>query len=190
MSVRKPLVPENEKERVEALKRYGILDTLSEDQFHDVTRLVSYICQVPLAHVSFMDEKKLWFKSTIGFEAVEIAREDTFCQHTLMGTGLMEIPNTLENELFKDDANVQGGFNVRFYAGYPLTTPDGYNIGTVCAFDTVAKELNEEQKNTLSLLAKHIIVQLELGKKNIELDKQTKIAQQAVMAKDSFLANT
>ncbi|HEU4496209.1 MAG TPA: ATP-binding protein [Flavobacterium sp.] len=189
MSDKKHPVPENEKERIEALKRYSILNTLSEDQFNDVTRLVSYICQVPLAHVGFMDEKRLWFKSTVGFEAVEMSREDTFCQHTLMGTGLLEVPNALESELFKDDANVKGGLNVRFYAGYPLTTPDGYNIGTVCAFDTVPKELNEEQKNTLSLLAKHIIVQLELGKKNIELDKQTKIARQAVRAKDSFLAN-
>lgn len=182
-------VPENENERVEALKRYNILDSLSEDEFEDVTRLVSYICQVPFAHVSFMDGNRLLFKSTIGFEAVEMPREDTFCQYTLMGPELMEIPNALENEMLKDDANVKGGFNVRFYAGHPLTTPDGYNIGTVCAFDTAPKQLNDDQKNALSLLAKHIIVQLELRKNNFLLDKQTSIARQAVEAKDNFLAN-
>lgn len=182
-------VPPNEKERVAALKRYNILDTLPQEEFDDVAKLVSYICEVPMAHVSFMDENRLWFKSRVGFDAVEVPREITFCQYAIMDTETMEIPDTFENETFKDDPNVKGGFGVRFYAGIPITTPDGYNIGTICAFDHIPKKLNKEQKTALTTLAKHIVALLELGNKNIELDRQTKIAERAVKAKDSFLAN-
>jgi signal transduction histidine kinase/DNA-binding response OmpR family regulator len=182
-------VPENERERLKALRRYNILDTLEEDEFDDVTKLVTYICRVPIAHVSFIDKDRQWFKSEIGVGVKEVPREISFCQHTILQDELVEIPDTHLNEQYKDDPNVTGGFNVRFYAGIPLTTPDGYNIGTICAVDHVKKELNEAQKNVLSILAKHIINRLELKSKNIELDEQKKIAELAVKAKDSFLAN-
>jgi signal transduction histidine kinase/CheY-like chemotaxis protein/HPt (histidine-containing phosphotransfer) domain-containing protein len=102
---------------------------------------------------------------------------------------MVEIPDTHANERFKNDPNVTGGFKVRFYAGVPLTTPDGYNIGTICAIDHVVKELNKDQRNALTIIGKHVINQLELTTKNIELAAQKKIADRAVFAKDSFLAN-
>ncbi|GAA3781599.1 GAF domain-containing hybrid sensor histidine kinase/response regulator [Flavobacterium ginsengiterrae] len=182
-------IPANELERLAALKRYNILDTLPDNAFDDATKLVSYICGVPIAHISFIDESRQWFKSEIGIGVSEVPREITFCRYTILDTKMVEITDTFKNERFKDDPNVTGGFNVRFYAGVPLTTPDGYNIGTLCAVDHVTKELNENQKNALSIIAKHVISQLELGTKNIELAAQKKIAERAVLAKDSFLAN-
>ncbi|WP_163401055.1 GAF domain-containing hybrid sensor histidine kinase/response regulator [Flavobacterium fluviatile] len=182
-------IPHNEAERLAALKRYNILDTLPDNAFDDATKLVSYICGVPIAHISFIDENRQWFKSEIGIGVSEVPREISFCQYTIMDSKMVEIPDTLLNERFKEDANVTGGFKVRFYAGIPLTTPDGYNIGTLCAIDHVTKELNENQKNALSIVAKHVINQLELATKNIELNAQKKIAERAVLAKDSFLAN-
>lgn len=182
-------IPHNELERLAALKRYNIIDTLPENAFDDATKLVSYICGVPIAHISFIDEDRQWFKSEIGIGLTEVPREISFCQYTIMDTKMLEIPDTHLNDTFKDDDNVTGGFKVRFYAGVPLTTPDGYNIGTLCAIDHVTKELNDDQRNALSIVAKHVVNQLELRTKNIELAKQKKIAERAVFAKDSFLAN-
>jgi hypothetical protein len=182
-------IPENELERLAALKRYNILDTLPDNAFDDATKLVSYICGVPIAHISFIDASRQWFKSEIGIGVSEVPREISFCQYTIMETKMVEINDTFLNDRFKDDPNVTGGFKVRFYAGIPLTTPDGYNIGTICAIDHETKELNENQRNALSIVAKHVINQLELRTKNIELAAQKKIADRAVLAKDSFLAN-
>lgn len=182
-------IPHNELARLAALKRYNILDSLPEHAFDDATKLVSYICGVPIAHISFIDESRQWFKSEIGVGVSEVPREISFCRYTIMDSIMVEIPDTHLNERFKDDPNVTGGFKVRFYAGIPLTTPDGYNIGTLCAIDHVSKELNENQRNALSIIAKHVMNQLELGTKNFQLDAQKKIAERAVLAKDSFLAN-
>jgi signal transduction histidine kinase/CheY-like chemotaxis protein len=179
----------NEPERLAALKRYNILDTLPEYAFDDATALVSYICGVPIAHISFIDENRQWFKSEIGIGISEIPRDISFCRYTIMESEMVEISDTFLSERFKNDPNVLDGFKVRFYAGIPLTTPDGYNIGTICAIDHVSKELNENQRNALSIVAKHVINQLELRTKNIELAAQKKIAERAVLAKDSFLAN-
>lgn len=182
-------IPENELQRLAALKRYNILDSLPDNAFDDATKLVAYICGVPIAHISFIDEDRQWFKSEIGIGLSEVPREISFCQYTIMESKMVEINDTFLNERFKDDPNVKGGFNVRFYAGIPLTTPDGYNIGTLCAIDHVVKELNDNQRNALSIVAKHVIAQLEVGTKNAQLDAQRKIAEKAVLARDSFLAN-
>ncbi|TDX10605.1 GAF domain-containing protein [Flavobacterium sp. S87F.05.LMB.W.Kidney.N] len=182
-------IPENELQRLAALKRYNILDTLPDHAFDDATKLVSYICGVPIAHISFIDENRQWFKSEIGIGASEVPREISFCRYTIMESKMVEINDTHLNDRFKNDPNVTGGFNVRFYAGVPLTTPDGYNIGTLCAIDHVTKELNDNQRNALSIIAKHVIAQLELGTKNAQLDAQKKIAEKAVLARDSFVAN-
>lgn len=183
-------LPHNEQLRLSALKRYNILDTLPENVFDDAVKLVSYICGVPIAHISFIDDTRQWFKSEIGIGISEVPRDISFCRYTIMDSALVEIPDTHLNQRFKKDPNVTGGFKVRFYAGIPLTTPDGFNIGTICAIDYVPKELNDHQRNALSIIAKHIIDELELRTTNTELNIQTKIAQKAVLAKDSFLANT
>lgn len=189
MNTPQQTLPHNELERLAALKRYNILDTLPEHAFDDATKLVSYICSVPIAHISFIDENRQWFKSEIGIGVSEVPKEISFCRYTIIESEMVEINDTFLNERFKNDPNVTGGFKVRFYAGIPLTTPDGYNIGTICAIDHVSKELNENQRNALSIVAKHIMNQLELRTKNIELAAAKKIAERAVLAKDSFLAN-
>jgi len=182
-------VPANETQRLDALKHYNILDTLSEEEFDAITQLISYICEVSIAHISFIDDKRQWFKSIIGLDATEVPREDSFCQYTIMGSELVEVPDTLEHSIFKDHPQVIGGLKVRFYAGVPLTTPDGLNVGTLCAIDVTPKKLNHDQKKALETLAKHIITQLELRANNLELKHQTHVAKLAVAAKDTFLAN-
>lgn len=182
-------IPHNEKERLAALRRYNIIDTLPEEEFHDIARLVAYICDVPAAHVSFIDEHRQWFKATVGFEASEVQRDTTFCQYTIMESDMWVIPDARKEPRLIDNPNIYDGFKVRFYAGIPLTTHDGYNIGTICAIDHVVRDINDEQRNALTILARHVMSQLELRIKNTELDKQKEIAERAIYAKDSFLAN-
>ena len=165
-------LPANEKERLEALLSYDILDTLTEEEYDNISKLASYICQVPIASISLIDDKRLWFKSRIGIDETEAPREISFCQYSIMGNEIFEVPNTLENEIFKDNPFVTGKLKLRFYAGAPLTTPDGFNIGTLCVFDQIPKKLDDEQKKALSTLAVSIITLLELRKKNIELQSE------------------
>ncbi|TDW51634.1 phospho-acceptor domain-containing protein [Flavobacterium sp. 270] len=180
---------QNESERLDALKRYNILETLPDHAFDDATALVSYICGVPIAYISFVDHNRQLFKSEIGLGVSDKPRQITFSRYTIMDSKLIEIPDTMLNEKFKDDPDVQGGLKIRFYAGVPLRTPDGYNIGVLCAADRVPRKLNEGQRTALLIVARHVINTLELGIKNSELAGQKKIAERAVTAKDSFLAN-
>lgn len=182
-------VSQNESERLDALKRYNILKTLPDHAFNDATALVSYICGVPIAYITFIGQNRQLFKSEIGLDASQGPRQITFSRYTIMDTRLVEIPDTLLNERFRDDPDVTGGLKIRFYAGVPLTTPDGYNIGVLCAADHIPRELNDSQRTALLIVARHVINTLELATKNTELARQKKIAQCAVAAKDSFLAN-
>ncbi|PWB27208.1 GAF domain-containing hybrid sensor histidine kinase/response regulator [Flavobacterium sp. HTF] len=182
-------VAQNESERLDALKRYNILETLPDHAFDDATALVSYICGVPIAYISFIGQNKQLFKSEIGLGASQMPRQITFSRYTIMDSRLVEISDTLLNERFRDDPDVTGGLKIRFYAGVPLTTPDGYNIGVLCAADHIPRKLNDSQRTALLIVARHIINTLELGTKNSELAGQKKIAERAVAAKDLFLAN-
>jgi PAS domain S-box-containing protein len=165
-------IPDNEKERLDALLNYNVLDTLSEEEYDNITKLASYICKVPISLISLVDEKRQWFKSSVGLDASETPRNISFCQHAIMSDDVFEVPNALENETFKNNPLVTGAPDIRFYAGVPLTTPEGFNIGTLCVIDVVPRELDEDQKIILSALAKHVITQLELKNKNSELEKE------------------
>ena len=182
-------IPENEKKRLEALGRYNIMDTLPEKEFEDIAALASYICNVPIAHVSFIDDKRQWFKAKVGMDAYDMPREETFCQYTIMQPDMVYVPDATRHEVFKDNPHVKGDFHIRFYAGVPLTTPDGYNIGTFCVVDTQVKELTPQQINTLSMLARHVMALMELRVKNIDLELAKEIAEKAVTARDAFLGN-
>lgn len=165
-------IPSNEKERLEALQSYQVLDTFSEEEFDNITHLASYICQTPIASISLIDEKRLWFKSQVGLDVSEAPREISFCQYTILDNVIYEIPNTLEDDIFKNSPLVTDKPDIRFYAGAPLTTPNGFNIGTLCVFDLVPRRLNNEQKKALSTLARNVIAQLELRKKNLGLKNE------------------
>ncbi|MET3034287.1 GAF domain-containing hybrid sensor histidine kinase/response regulator [Flavobacterium johnsoniae] len=183
-------MPYNESERLDILKRYSnMLEALPGYAFDDATSLVSYICGVPIAYIAFIDENRQWFKSEIGLGFSIVPREITFSRYTIMNSSLVEIQDTLLNERFKDDPDVKGGLKIRFYAGMPLITPDGHAVGVLCAADHEPRSLNENQKRALHIVARHVITTLELGIKNNELLRQKKIAESAVLAKESFLAN-
>ncbi len=170
-------VPENEQERLEALKSYDILDTLPEKDLDAITRLASRICGTPIAFISLIDEHRQWFKSKIGFTVHESPRELSFCQHTIMQDDLYEVSNALEHELFLRHPGMESKTGARYYAGAPLIDPDGFHLGSLCVVDNKPKKLSEEQKDSLLILANEVMAQLMLRKHNKELEQSKKVLQ-------------
>lgn len=157
-----PPFPENEPDRLAALYRYRILDTEEEAEFDDFTQLASQITGCPMALISLVDQQRQWFKSRVGFSARETPREVSFCGHAILGTTVLEVADTLQDQRFFDNPVVTGDPHIRFYAGAPLLTADGHAIGTVCAFDRVPRKLSPEQINSLQALARLVMRQMDL----------------------------
>ena len=152
----------HETERLEALRRYFILDTPPELEFDDITRLVADICEAPIALVSFVDEDRQWFKSAFGLDVRETARAASICAHAIDQRGLFIVRDTLTDARFASMPLVRGEPYIRFYAGAPLTTADGHALGTLCVIDHKPRGLSEEQKRILRVLARQVMTQLEL----------------------------
>ena len=159
----------DEAKRLEALKSYQIMDSDPEPEFDSLLDLVADICEVPVAYISFMDGERQWYKSKRGLDIDEFPQEGTFCETTLMQNDPLIVPNLTEDERFSQSPFVTDDPKFRFYAGAPLTHPDGHNVGTVCLVDIKPRELTDLQKNTLKTVSKQIIAQLELQKKNRDL---------------------
>ncbi len=155
-------IPANDNERLAALYRYDILDTAAEAEFDDFTRLAAQICGVPMALISLVDKDRQWFKSRVGFEAHQGARDVSFCGHAILGRDVFEIPDATNDQRFVDNPAVTGHPNIRFYAGAPLLTKNGSAIGTLCVFDDRPKTLTHEQITALEALSRQVIRQMDL----------------------------
>lgn len=158
------LIPENEAERLNALRGYAILDTDPEDRFDDLTRLAAFICGTPIALISLVDEDRQWFKSKTGVETCQTPREHAFCARAIMSHELFVVPDATQDPRFAANPLVLSEPRIRFYAGAPLTSPDGHNLGTLCVIDRVPRQLNPEQLEALRALSRQVMAQIILGK--------------------------
>jgi phosphoserine phosphatase RsbU/P len=162
MAVHPDLIPENEDARLEAVRRYDVLDTPPDGAFDRVTALAARHFGVPISIVSIVDSDRIWFKSHHGVDVDEIGRDPGLCASAILGDGPWIVedaaidPRTLANPL------VAGDFGLRFYAGVPLTTHDGYNLGTLCLLDQEPRELTDDETATLTDLAAIVMDELEL----------------------------
>jgi diguanylate cyclase (GGDEF)-like protein/PAS domain S-box-containing protein len=165
-------LPENEAARLEALYRYEILDTPPEEAFDEITRLASRICEAPIALITFVDADREWYKSKVGLTATEIPRSISFCAHVILEpNNVCVVPNTLVDERFKTNPLVTSELKIRFYAGAPLVTPEGYAIGVLCVMDYVPRELSAWQKEALRTLSRQVMTQIELRRNLVEMSR-------------------
>jgi diguanylate cyclase (GGDEF)-like protein len=153
---------EAEARRLAALDRYDVLDTGSEEAFDRITRLASRLVDVPIAHVSFLDAHRQWFKSAQGLDASEAPRQDTFCRHVIETGEPLVVGDAARDARFSDNPFVLGDTHLRAYAGVPLRTGDGEHIGTLCAVDTRPRDFTPEQVDLLRDLARIAVDELEL----------------------------
>jgi two-component system cell cycle sensor histidine kinase/response regulator CckA len=153
-------LPGNEAGRVGALWSYRILDTPPEDRFDDLARLAAYVCGTPIGLIGLVDSSREWFKSRVGWDVSEIPREVSFGTHTITQSDALIVSDTLKDIRFaRSQLAAQAG--VRFYAGVPLLTPEGYVLGSLSVMDYVPRALTEEQPRILWALARQVIAHLE-----------------------------
>lgn len=159
--MRAPL-PDDEPARLDALRRYGILDTDHEDAFDDIARLAADICQTPVALVSFVDSDRQWFKARVGFSSRETSRDVSFCAHAILQPGPSVVRDALDDPRFKDNPLVLSAPYIRFYAGSPLVSAEGFNLGTLCVMDRVPRELRPGQVEALRMLGDLAMAMLDM----------------------------
>jgi diguanylate cyclase (GGDEF)-like protein len=149
----KPEIPADDATRLDALHGLCILDTLPEERFDRLTRLASRLFDVPIALVSLVDRNRQWFKSCQGLAASETPRDISFCGHAILGNEIFVIPDAAADIRFHDNPLVTDKPHIRFYAGCPLSAPDGNKLGTLCIIDRVPREFDEDDANLLRDLA-------------------------------------
>ena len=199
-----PPIPANDVARVAALRALGILDTPPEPNYDDLTRLAAQICQVPIALISLVDADRQWFKARVGLDPAETPRELSFCAHAIAEpqTDVFVVPDASADPRFAANALVTGAPHIRFYAGTPLVTHDGWALGTLCVIDRAPRQLTPDQLHALTTLRRHILDALELrriiARQNTviadldetrrHLDVARRTAEEATRAKAEFLA--
>ncbi len=162
--------PENEIERISSLYEYGILDSMPEKEYDDITRIAANICGMPIAIISLIDNDRQWFKSKVGIDDNETHRDLSFCAHAILTPeDVFTVPNAATDERFFDNPFVTGAPFVGFYAGVPLVNETGNPLGTLCILDNKPNVLAPAQKEALKALARQVVANFEIKRKNQQL---------------------
>jgi len=147
--------------RLLALRNLQLLDSVPEQSFDDIVRVASTICDVPFALVSLVDDDRQWFKAKVGVDCSQTGRDVSFCSIAIQHDDVIfEVPDTLEDERFRDNPDVVGGPRYRYYAGVPLRV-GGQPVGTLCILDTVPRRLTPDQRESLVALARGTLATME-----------------------------
>ena len=152
----------HEDARLANLHAYNVLDTEPEECFDRITRVAKSALRVPIALVSLVDADRQWFKSKQGLEADETPREISFCTHAIRADVPFIIDDATKHDRFRNNPLVTGDPNIRFYAGIPLKSPKGFNLGTLCVIDTVPRDIQTVEVLILQDLARLVVDELEL----------------------------
>lgn len=173
------IIPENETQRMAAVRRYDILDTPPDGMFDRITAIAARRFNVPISIISIVDHDRIWFKSHHGLNVKQIGRDPGLCASAILSDHPHVIsdakidPRALSNPL------VAGEFGLRFYTGVPLQTHDGYNLGTLCVIDKEPRAVDDKQIEDLKDLASVVVDQMEL-----RLSARQSVANAQLMAKE------
>jgi GAF domain-containing protein len=181
-----PAKPANEKQRLETLRGYEILDTEPEASFDDLTLLASYVCQTPVALISLIDADRQWFKSKVGVSVSETSRDIAFCASAILQPDVFIVPDASMDERFAESPLVAADPRIRFYAGATLMA-DGHALGTLCVLDRVPRQLTEEQVEALRALRRQVLAQLELRRNLKRLGQSLAARDRAEVEKERTL---
>ncbi len=162
-------IPENEPRRQKAVEKYGLLDTPSEENFDNITRLISDICDVPIALITLLDKDRNFLKSHYGVPFNESPREISFCGHAINSDEPIMIIEDSRKDLRFHDNPLVTDHNAIFYAGVPLVNSDGYKLGALCIYDNKPRTLTDKQVNIIIDLSKQVMSLYEQNYKNIQL---------------------
>jgi signal transduction histidine kinase len=166
-----PTLPDNERERLDALYSYGILDTDAESDFDELVKLASHICNTPISLITLIDQDRQWFKAKQGLDVDGTSREVAFCAHAIHQDSLMVVDDAQLDPRFVENPLVTGSPDIRFYAGMPLSTPTGFKLGTLCVIDTIPHHLTPIQREALEILGKQVMKLMELRRRNAEMNR-------------------
>ncbi|TAF56377.1 MAG: sensor histidine kinase [Sphingobacteriia bacterium] len=184
-----PQIPSDDQRRLKELYRYQVLDTPAEDEFDDVVKLAAMICQAPMALISLMDAERQWFKAKWGIAAQEFPRDISFCGHTLLAEAeIFEVPDAQADEKFLDNPLVTGEPYIRFYAGVPLVSKNGFRMGTLSVMHTEPGELTAEQVQVLQILSRQVVKLFDQKLLNRQLEKQGHKLQQQMEMQNRILS--
>jgi GAF domain-containing protein len=162
-------IPNNEAERLAALKEYRVLDTGTEQLYDDIATLAAHICQVPIAMISLVDEARQWFKARVGMNHVQTPREIAFCAHTILQREPFVVRDAKKDRRFANNALVTGEPYIRFYAGFPLVNQEGLAVGTLCAIDRKPRALSAKQEKAMQALVRQVMALLEVRRVSVHL---------------------
>ncbi|MEB3355849.1 MAG: ATP-binding protein [Synechococcales bacterium] len=181
-------LPANEEQRLAKLLSYNVLNTFPETAYDDLTLLAAHICETPIALISLVDRERQWFKSKVGLTADETHRDHAFCAHAIMQPSeVLIVPDATQDERFATNPLVAVDPKIRFYAGSPLVTPDGFALGTLCVIDSQPRHLSPQQTAALQALSRQVISQLELRLNLQKLSQESAQHQQTNTALKSTL---
>ena len=178
----------NSEARIKALQRYEILDTPPEDEFDDIAQLIARICDAPIALINFIDHDRQWFKAEIGLGLRQASLDVSICSQAILQPDLFIVPDTLMDARFAENPLVTGWPHLRFYAGAPLETSDGFRLGTLCVCDYRPRGLLDTQKEALRTLAHQVMVLLELRRLIKLMDESRNAVATPDGDKEEFLA--
>jgi GAF domain-containing protein len=153
--------PNDERQRLAALREYRVVDTKSEQVFDDFTALAAHVCGTPMAMISLVDETRQWFKARVGIRSRGTPRNISFCTHAILQANPLIVSNATRDARFAHSPLVTKPPRVRFYAGFPLINPDGYILGTLCVADRRPRRLTARQRKAMKVLARQVMAQLE-----------------------------
>jgi signal transduction histidine kinase/DNA-binding response OmpR family regulator len=185
-------LPANEAQRLKALQRYDVLDTGPEQAFDDITFLASLLCGTTFAAISLVDKDRQWFKSKLGSGAMsgsETSRDIAFCAYGILKPEVFVVEDAQADIRFAANPMVTGKPRIRFYAGAPLMTADGYALGMLCVTSSIPRTLSPEQKAGLQALGRQVVAQLELRRSMADLASARDAALEVARSKSQFLTN-